>query len=86
MTDPVDTTGRASAAPPQHSAGSLPHISVCVCTYKRAHLLHRLFEKLAAQQTRGRVTDSVVVADNDNDVQQSARQAVRIAGLAASPR
>src|SRR5262245_35455424 len=81
MSDPVDTTGRAWAAPPS-TAPAASHTSPCVCTYKRAHLLHRLLEKLAAQQTRGRLTYSVVVADND--VQQSARQAVRIAGIAAS--
>jgi succinoglycan biosynthesis protein ExoM len=42
-----------------------PHISVCICTYKRLLLLKRLLDGLAAQETRGLFTFSVVVADND---------------------
>jgi glycosyltransferase involved in cell wall biosynthesis len=48
-----------------------PHISVCVCTYKRPALLKRLLLELEGQQTQGRFTYSVVVADND--AAQSAR-------------
>lgn len=44
---------------------SLQHISVCTCTYKRPHLLKRLLEDLATQDTNGRFTFSIVVADND---------------------
>jgi len=43
----------------------LPHISVCVCTFKRPLLLVRLLGELAAQQTSGLFTHSIVVADND---------------------
>jgi glycosyltransferase involved in cell wall biosynthesis len=43
----------------------IKHISVCVCTYKRPHLLKRLFEGLADQSTDGLFTYSIVVADND---------------------
>ena len=43
----------------------LPHITVCVCTWKRPLLLKRLLEKLGCQQTEGRLTFSVVIADND---------------------
>jgi len=43
----------------------LPHISVCICTYKRPRLLERLLENLAAQETGGLFTYSIVVADND---------------------
>ncbi|MGO9641305.1 MAG: glycosyltransferase [Candidatus Acidiferrales bacterium] len=42
-----------------------PHISVCVCTFKRAQLLRQLLDRLANQQTEGLFTYSVVVADND---------------------
>lgn len=41
------------------------HISVCICTFKRAELLVKLLGRLEHQQTDGRFTYSVVVADND---------------------
>ncbi len=50
------------------------HISVCVCTYRRPHLLTRLLPELGRQDTGGRFTHSVVVADND--CLQSARRVV----------
>ena len=40
------------------------HISVCICTYKRATFLGRLLENLRDQDTSGLFTYSVVVADN----------------------
>lgn len=48
----------------------IKHISVCVCTYKRPHLLKRLLEGLSDQDTSDQDTDtlftySIVVADND---------------------
>ena len=42
-----------------------PHIAVCICTYKRLLFLKRLLDELAAQETRGLFTYSIVVADND---------------------
>jgi glycosyltransferase involved in cell wall biosynthesis len=45
---------------------SPPHIAVCVCTYRRRPLLGRLLGALAAQETRGLFTYSVVVVDNDH--------------------
>jgi len=45
----------------------IPHISVCVCTFKRQSLLWRLLDELSRQQTEGLFTYSVVVADNDKD-------------------
>jgi succinoglycan biosynthesis protein ExoM len=48
-----------------HPAPTLPHLSVCICTYKRPVLLRRLLEELEKQETGGAFTYSVVVADND---------------------
>ncbi|MCX6967706.1 MAG: glycosyltransferase [Verrucomicrobia bacterium] len=44
---------------------TLPHITVCICTWKRPALLARLLERLRCQQTEGRFSYSIVVADND---------------------
>jgi len=44
---------------------SMPHITVCVCTYKRPALLARLLDALATQATDGAFSYSLVVADND---------------------
>jgi succinoglycan biosynthesis protein ExoM len=43
----------------------MPHIDVCICTYKRPQLLNRLLEELGHQETAGRFTYSIVVVDND---------------------
>jgi len=43
----------------------LSHLTVCICTYKRAAMLTRLLETLEQQQTGGAFTFSIVVADND---------------------
>jgi succinoglycan biosynthesis protein ExoM len=48
-----------------------PHITVCVCTFQRPELLQCLLRELERQQTDGRFTFSIVVADNDS--QRSAR-------------
>jgi glycosyltransferase involved in cell wall biosynthesis len=72
----------ASALPHKSSAPSgqhPPHISVCICTYKRPDLLRRLLIALGKQQTAGTLTFSVVVADND-----SARSAETIVAEFAS--
>ncbi len=42
-----------------------PHISACVCTYKRPELLDKLLRSLDAQRTEGEFTYSIVVSDND---------------------
>jgi len=52
----------------------LPHITVCICTCGRPVLLARLLRELARQETEGRFTFSVVVADND--AAQSGRETV----------
>ena len=43
----------------------VPHISVCICTFKRRHLLTRLLQELSDQHTDGLFTYSLVVVDND---------------------
>jgi succinoglycan biosynthesis protein ExoM len=52
----------------------LEHISVCICTYKRPHLLKRLLDDLGLQDTNSLFTYSIVVVDNDQE--QSARDVV----------
>lgn len=52
-----------------------PHISVCVCTYKRPHLLLGLLESLATQ-TYAHSDFEVVVVDNDQTA--SARHTVSV--------
>jgi glycosyltransferase involved in cell wall biosynthesis len=49
-------------------------ISVCICTYRRPHLLQRTLGGLLKQETNGRFTMTIVVADNDRE--QSAQSIV----------
>jgi glycosyltransferase involved in cell wall biosynthesis len=44
---------------------TLPHITVCICTYQRPALLSKLLRALELQQTRDQFTYSAVVCDND---------------------
>jgi succinoglycan biosynthesis protein ExoM len=53
---------------------SKPHICVCLCTYKRPHLLPELLSALEKQDTHGRFGHSIVVVDND--AKESAREIV----------
>jgi succinoglycan biosynthesis protein ExoM len=53
---------------------SLPHIAVCICTYKRPLFLKQLLKVLCEQDTEDRFTYSIVVADNDE--LESARRVV----------
>lgn len=48
------------------------HISVCICTYKRPHMLARLLSELETQETEGLFDYSIVVVDNDSA--ESARE------------
>jgi len=48
-------------------SGSVKHISVCICTFKRPILLRRLLGELDKQQTEGLFTYSIIVADNDRE-------------------
>jgi succinoglycan biosynthesis protein ExoM len=43
------------------------HIAVCICTFRRLDLLGRALKAVGAQQTDGRFTFSIVVADNDKE-------------------
>jgi glycosyltransferase involved in cell wall biosynthesis len=43
----------------------LKRICVCICTFKRQDFLKRLLNELRDQDTNGRFTYSIVVADND---------------------
>lgn len=44
---------------------TLPHISVCICTYRRPDFLARLLRRLENQETAMSFSYSVVVVDND---------------------
>lgn len=52
----------------------VPHVSVCICTFRRANLLKRLLDKLENQITQGLFSYSIVVADND--YKETGRQVV----------
>ena len=54
---------------------SVHHITVCMCTYKRPHLLAKLLNKLQTQVTENLFTYSAVIVDND--ALQSARETIR---------
>ena len=43
------------------------HITVCVCTYRRAELLESLLDDLRHQDTGGLFTYSILVVDNDRE-------------------
>lgn len=44
---------------------AVPHIEVCICTYKRCELLTRLLVELRRQQTGAKFTFSILIVDND---------------------
>jgi len=56
------------------NAKRMPHINVCICSFKRPVLLKHLLSALQDQECCGLFTYSVIVADND--VYQSAKQVV----------
>lgn len=53
----------------------MPHIDVCIATYKRPQLLKKLLLSLVAQETGGEFTFGIIVTDND--AQRSAEPVVR---------
>ncbi|MDQ6623904.1 MAG: glycosyltransferase [Verrucomicrobiota bacterium] len=50
----------------KNNESSRPHVTVCICTYRRADFLRRLLDELARQETRGLFAFSVAVCDNDS--------------------
>jgi succinoglycan biosynthesis protein ExoM len=62
--------------------GMPPHITICICTYRRPALLERLLTKLVNQKTDDTFTYSVLVVDNDQT--RSAESVVR-AAMKVSP-
>lgn len=75
QTLPDKDDGRLKARAPATSIGlitaetqpgaGIPHISVCICTWKRPEPLKRLLRDLDRQKTGDLFTYSIVVADND---------------------
>lgn len=65
-------------------AGEKTHITVCICTFKRPHLLKRLLHELQRQKTGGAFTYSVVVVDNDC-IQSAERVTMEFAGVSSIP-
>lgn len=59
-----------------------PHITVCICTFRRPTYLKRLLEKLQEQSTGGLFSFSAVVCDND--ASQSAASIVSAARESAT--
>jgi succinoglycan biosynthesis protein ExoM len=77
-------TPDASRLAPDATTREAKHICVCICTYKRPEFLRRLLRDLGTQETDGRFTYSIVVADND--VLRSAEAVVsNFAGASAIP-
>ena len=50
----------------RYSTDGIPHICVCICTFRRPQFLGRLLEKLREQDTDGLFSYSIVVVDNDS--------------------
>ena len=59
-------SGEAANYKTSQESSQLPHISVCICTYKRPKLLKRLLDGLSRQITEGLFTYSIAIADNDS--------------------
>jgi succinoglycan biosynthesis protein ExoM len=44
---------------------NVPRIAICICTFKRPHLLKRLLEELIRQETESLFNYSITIVDND---------------------
>lgn len=60
----------------------MKHITVCICTYKRVHLLAELLKILLEQDTEQQFTYSILVADNDGS---RSAEAVALSWAGKSP-
>jgi succinoglycan biosynthesis protein ExoM len=65
LTSPRAAVDDASSPRPVERTPRPDHVSVCICTYKRADGLSRLLDAIDKQETAGLFTYSVVVVDND---------------------
>ena len=74
MIHPLGKSADCMNAEGKGTSGGVPHISVCICTFKRPALLKRLLESLREQDTNGLFSFSIVVVDNDRS--ESARSVV----------
>src|SRR3974390_3406614 len=61
-----------------------PHVSACVCTFKRQAFLKHSLEALTTQETGGLFTFSIVVVDNDEAESARAVVSAAAAGSAVS--
>ena len=55
-------------------AANVPHISVCICTFRRPNFLNGLLQKLDLQKTESSFTFSLIIVDND--ASESAKETV----------
>ena len=62
---PTSLASGPAPVPSQSGAHVRPHITVCICTFRRPTYLKRLLEKLQEQSTGGLFSFSAVVCDND---------------------
>ena len=69
MIHPLGKT--AECANSEQMSLGLPHICVCICTFKRPDLLKRLLKALKEQDTNHRFSFSILIVDNDRS--ESAR-------------
>ncbi len=78
--------GAAPASGREARTAEVPHICVCICTYKRPLLLERLLKELSCQETDDQFTFSVLVVDNDasRSAEASVQEARQTYNLAAA--
>lgn len=80
------SAAESQAESPQAPMNPVPHISVCICSYKRPELLKVLLEGLARQESQGLFTYGIVIADNDHlrSSEAAVRSFTRESGVAVT--